>query len=52
VKQLGRNPVWDAADIAYGRHEWLSDRKGSKIEEFPFDLRVREWPKTRHEVTA
>jgi len=43
VKQLGKEPYWDASDgERMSMH--LSDPKGGDPAEWPEDLRVREWP--------
>lgn len=48
VKQLGANPAplsIEAGSVV--ERLWLRDRKGGDIEEWPADLRVREWPEVR-----
>jgi protein gp37 len=40
VKQLGARPLSEGGEEMH----WLTDRKGGNIEEFPIDLRVREFP--------
>jgi len=47
VKQLGRQPIIDVRDdrtISGWRKRALADRKGGDIEEWPEDLRVRQFP--------
>jgi protein gp37 len=46
VKQLGRDPQWSAADIEARWYEGFSDPKGGNMAEWPFDLRVRQFPKS------
>lgn len=43
VKQLGSRPFREKAEHKYPYK--ISDKKGGKIEEFPEDLRIREFPK-------
>jgi protein gp37 len=45
VKQLGRDPQWSRADIDPRWYEKFSDPKGGNMEEWPHDLRVRQFPK-------
>jgi protein gp37 len=50
VKQMGN-------DIRYGPNntvppEKFHDNKGGDMDEWPEDLRVREWPSTQHQVEA
>ena len=40
VKQLGSNPMRGCSSVK----DFISDRKGGNIEEFPFKLQVREFP--------
>jgi len=55
VKQMGEQPAeitdkshgqWSHGAKAYTRPVKLDDRKGTDPEEWPADLRVREWPKS------
>jgi len=45
VKQLGADPRWPEAEIG-AREDWglLKDSKGGNQDEWPADLRVRQWP--------
>lgn len=45
VKQIGRNPEWNDAEMEARFYERLSNPKGGNITEWPEDLRVREFPK-------
>ena len=47
VKQLGRRP-----ETADGRPMLLVSRKGNDMEEWPEDLRVRQWPRQRQAEAA
>lgn len=47
VKQLGRKPRWRERDISFGWHERFSDPKGGDMQQWPFDLRVRQMPRLR-----
>lgn len=40
VKQLGAGPKWDRDEST----RYLRDRKGGDMDEWPEDLRVRQWP--------
>lgn len=51
VKQVGSNPVW-GRDESWETLGPPKNRKGSDPEEWPEDLRVREWPKTLTPSTA
>jgi protein gp37 len=44
VKQLGRDPQWSGADVDARWYEKFSDPKGGNMEEWPHDLRVRQFP--------
>jgi protein gp37 len=44
VKQLGRNPLWNDQEIAWTAYEIFGDKKGGNPNEWPSDLRVREFP--------
>jgi protein gp37 len=44
VKQLGRDPQWEAGDIRAWCHERFSHPKGGDPSEWPADLRRREFP--------
>jgi protein gp37 len=48
VKQLGNNPVFGTARDAGSKLNW----KGDNIEEFPEDLRIREFPKEMEVLRA
>lgn len=43
VKQLGSNPILEPGPVSVA----LEDPKGGDIDEFPADLRIREWPVQR-----
>ena len=45
VKQLGANPQFQTADMHGPQLLTLRDRKGGDVDEFPEDLRVREFPR-------
>ena len=45
VKQMGTNPQFQTADMHGPQLLTLRDRKGGEVDEFPEDLRVREFPR-------
>ena len=51
VKQLGRHPVAREAGVVVWPEYDLRDKHGGQMDEWPGDLRIREYPKTR-EVAA
>lgn len=45
IKQLGAYPIFDPRFVRPGATRRLSDRAGADPEEWPYDLRVREFPR-------
>lgn len=56
-KQLGANPVWYPGDDTTGYEGFpqfldISDAKGGNMDDWPADLRVRQWPKRLVDAAA
>lgn len=50
VKQLGSKPVFSEHDYPDCQEPWLVTGKGSNMDEWPEDIRVRQMPRGQHEI--